>query len=662
MGRILGIDLGTTNSAAAVMDNGRPLVIPCDGERYILPSVVAFAEDGRILVGRQAKRYSVRDAANTVIAAKRLMGLSFDDPRAKQAIDAANYECMKGPAGDVRIKIRDRAFAVAEISAFIIAEIKRCAEEHLHETIDRAVITVPAYFNDFQRQATRDAGRIAGLEVLRILNEPTAAALCYGALKQGGRRRLVVYDLGGGTFDVSLLAIDGDVIEVIATAGDAFLGGRDFDQRIVDWVIRHIEQEHNVSIANDSNALQRVWEAAEAAKVDLSDKDDVTLNLPFLTQGPDGAPLHVSENLDRKTYESLVKDLVDRTLTFFTNTVSGAGMTPKDLDEVILVGGMTRMPLVTERVREIVGRIPSSGVHPDLVVAVGAAVQADILSTKGNSTVLVDVTPHNLGISTVAGLAETVIPKDTAIPVEAHRIFTTVQENQEQVRIVVYQGDGRRMEQNQVLGQFVLSGIRQGPRGSVQVDVCFQISSDGIVAVSARDPDTGVAQAIQIQQSHTLAQGELERMIRNHGEALRASAAVRTVEAAPVSVASEPTAPLSFAVAPALAPTAPAAWPAVAAVPAAWPAAAAAPDGGATTIMRAPGFGAAPPPDPAATTIMRAPGFGAAPLPSYAPATELSIPSAPPETTPTADTARQEGAPAEPADSMQQTVIGRPPR
>jgi molecular chaperone DnaK len=518
MGRVLGIDLGTTNSCAAVVDAGTPLVVPTEDGRYVLPSVVAFGEDGKLIVGREAKKQSIGDAKNTVVAAKRLMGVSFRDPHAQQAIAAANYTCVEGQSGDIRVQIRDKTYAIPEISAFILAELKRCAELHFKERIDQAVITVPAYFNDFQRQATKDAGRIAGLEVLRILNEPTAAALAYGALQQGQNRRLVVYDLGGGTFDVSVLAITGGTIEVLATAGDAFLGGRDFDQRLVEWLTARIEQEQGISLANNKNATQRLWEAAEAAKLELSDKTLAQVTLPFLAEKKSGETVHVGESIDRETYEKLVTDLVERTMTLFVGTVKTAGLSPTELDEVILVGGMTRMPLVARRVREIIGRDPSSGVHPDLVVAVGAAIQGDLLSSSAPKTRLVDVTPHNLGIVTVAGLAETIIPKDTSIPTEAHRVFTTVSDNQEVVRIVVFQGDSRRMEHNQTLGEFVLGGIRPAPRGSVQVDVAFRITDDGIVNVAARDLETGRAQTIEIKQSHTLGAQELDGMVVRHRE------------------------------------------------------------------------------------------------------------------------------------------------
>ncbi len=529
MGRVLGIDLGTTNSSVAVIENGTPLVVPCDGDRYVLPSVVAFTDDGRHLVGRLAKRQSVVNAENTVVAVKRLMGISFKDERAQQAIASAPYACVEGPTGDIRIRVRDKTYAVAEVSALILAELKRAAEAHFNEKIERAVVTTPAYFNDYPRQATRDAGRIAGLDVIRILNEPTAAALAYGALQHGEERRVLVYDLGGGTFDVSVLWMAGNDIQVRATAGDPFLGGRDFDKRIVDWVTARIESDHGVSLAQDRNAMQRLWEAAETAKVDLSERPSTKITLPFLAQKGD-LPIHADYQLDRPVYEKLVADLVERTIMLFLDTLRSANLRPSELDEVILVGGMTRMPLVARRVEEVLGKQPSSGVHPDLVVAVGAAIQGDLLErseTPGAPTTkLHDVTPHNLGIMALAGLAETIIPKDTAIPTVAQKVFTTVNDDQDVVRIVVFQGNSRQMSQNQVLGEFVLSGIRKAPRGAVQIEVSFAITPDGIVSVSAKDLETGRAQAIEIRQRHSMPETELQHAIEAHRAQLAADALV----------------------------------------------------------------------------------------------------------------------------------------
>jgi molecular chaperone DnaK len=516
MGRVLGIDLGTTNSAVAVMDRGTPLVVPVDQGRFVMPSVVAFAADGKHLIGRAAKRQSMVNPKGTIIAAKRLMGLAFSDERAKQAMSAATYQCVAGPQNDIRVQVGPSTYAIPEVSALILGELKRCAEAHFNEPITQAVVTVPAYFNDFQRQATRDAARIAGLDILRILNEPTAAALAYGALQGGADRRVVVYDLGGGTFDVSVLEMKKDVVEVRATAGDAFLGGRDFDQRIVEYLVDDVRRNFGFEVASDLNALQRVWEAAETAKIDLSEKPKTKVALPFLTQKPDGTPIHLDCLIERETYEGLVVDLVERTITTFVETIRSAGMEPRQLDEVILVGGMTRMPMVQKRVTEFLGKTPSSGVHPDLVVAVGAAIQGALLQEAAPKTRLLDVTPHNLGIVSLAGLAETIIPKDTAIPAQANRVFTTVRDQQDAVRITVFQGDSRHVQNNQVLGEFLLDGLRKAARGVVQIEVTFAISVDGIVSVSAKDIETGKAQAIQIEHSHTLPEAELQSMTDRH--------------------------------------------------------------------------------------------------------------------------------------------------
>ncbi len=523
MGRVLGIDLGTTNSCVAVVESGTPLVVPTDRGNYMLPSVVAFSGDGTHLVGRPARRQSLLNPEHTVVAAKRMMGLTFDDPRVQTALGQVPYRCCRGSGGDVRINAHGRDYAIAEIAAFVLAELKRCAEDHFNESFGQAVITVPAYFNDFQRQATRDAGRIAGLEVLRILNEPTAAALAYGALEQQKRGHIVVYDLGGGTFDVSVLQLGDGAVEVRATAGDAFLGGRDFDHRLYEWLNTRIESEHGVSLRSDKAAMQRLWEIAEATKIDLSEHVASKITLPFLAQRADGTPVHVDFSIERDTFEKLVVDLVERTMSLFTSTIAAAGLAPGDIDEVLLVGGMTRMPRVQQLVGEVIGRAPSSGVHPDLVVAVGAAIQGELLREKKNDALLLDVTPHNLGIMSVSGLAETIIPKDTRIPTEAKRTFTTASDGQDTVRIVVYQGDSRRIRDNQVLGEFTLSDLPVGPRGAVHVEVTFAIGADGIVSVSAVDPDSGRAQAISIEGSHTLPEDELLRMVANHREQLLAS-------------------------------------------------------------------------------------------------------------------------------------------
>lgn len=524
MPRVLGIDLGTTNSCAAVLEGDTPLVVPAEQGQYTLPSIVGFESGGRPLVGNAAKRQAVVNAGNTVFAAKRLMGLKFDDGMARRAAEAVPYKCVQGPHNDIRVKVHGKVYSLPEISAFILSELKRAADQHLSDNIEKAVITVPAYFNDHQRQATRDAGRIAGLDVLRVLNEPTAAALAYGALQHGEHRRVLVYDLGGGTFDVSVLEIRAGEIDVRATAGDPFLGGRDFDDRVLEWLTTRIEREHGLSLASDRNAMQRLREASENAKIELSERTSTQIALPFLTTRKSGDPVHVDCGLERAQFEALVADLVDRTMTMFVDTIRAANLTPEDVDEVILVGGMTRVPAIQRRVADRLGREPSSGVHPDLVVAVGAAMQGAMLEQQAPSTILRDVTPHNLGIMALGGLAETIIPKDSAIPTNAQRVFTTVKDDQEQVRIVIYQGQSRRLQQNQILGELTLQGIRKGPRGTVQIEVSFSISVDGIVAVSAKDVETGREQHIELRQAPTLNEGELQQMTEDHRNQLQSAA------------------------------------------------------------------------------------------------------------------------------------------
>ncbi len=524
--RVLGIDLGTTNSCVAVVEGGTPLVVPVDRGFYTLPSVVAVDPEGKHLIGRAAKRQAVVNAENTVFAAKRLMGRDFDDPFAKRAVDSAPFDCAPGPEGDIRIKLtagagnEPHAYAIQEISALVLSDLKRAAEAYFGEPVLKAVITVPAYFTDRQRQATIDAGRIAGLEVLRIINEPTAAALAYGALQKGGQRKIAVYDLGGGTFDVSVLAISSDVVEVLATAGDAFLGGRDFDDRLVEWLLALIEREHGVSVGGDRNAMQRLRDAAEVAKIELSDQLTAKIALPFLATRRDGQPLHLQCELERGQYEAMVTDYVDRTVDMFLSTIANAGLTVADVDEIILVGGMTRTPRIQRRVSEAMNKTPASGVHADLVVAVGAAIQGSLLVSSGPGVKLMDVTPHNLGIMAFGGLAETVIPKDTTIPTEFKRVFTTISDNQEQVRIIVYQGDARHIERNEVLGEFTLTGLPAKPRGGVNIEVSFAISADGIVSVAARDMETGREQAIQVTGRHKLHDEDIKRMISDHKENL----------------------------------------------------------------------------------------------------------------------------------------------
>ena len=513
MSGVIGIDLGTTNSCAAIMERGAPLVLPMADGMYTLPSVVAYRE-GRILVGEKAKRQSVSNATNTIFAAKRLMGRSFADPQTQRAIENVPYRCVAGPNGDVNLVLNDQAHAVEEISALVLATIKEAAERHLGREISQAVITCPAYFNDRQRQATRDAGRIAGLEVIQIVNEPTAAALAHG-FHQGAERRVVVYDLGGGTFDVSVLRVGGGAVEVLATAGDAFLGGHDFDNRIFDWLAAEVLSKQAVDVSQDPDVCQRLREAAEAAKIRLSDVERTQIAIPFLTS-KGSEPVHLDATLERPMYESLVADLIERSVGLFKETIQAAGVRSEDIQEVLLVGGMTLMPAVRARVQELVACPPSVNVHPDLVVAVGAAVQAGLLTSDAATAVLVDVTPHNLGLLTVAGIAEPVIPRNSRVPVSVERRFATVSDGQQNVKIVVYQGDSRKIDKNEVLGEFHLEGLRQARRGEVQVDVRFSISADGAVSVTAKDVETGKAKELRIVRGSTRSSGELEAMIAQH--------------------------------------------------------------------------------------------------------------------------------------------------
>lgn len=514
MAPVIGIDLGTTNSAAAIVTGGEPMVIPIREETVTLPSVVAVV-DGNRLVGEAAKRQLVSNPKNTITAAKRFMGRHFDDPDTQRALEGVGYDCAKGPNGDVWVMAGDRRWAIQEISAIVLEEIKRAAVAHLAEDVSEAVIAVPAYFNDRQRHATRQAAKIAGLEVLRVINEPTAAALAYG-FHQGGNRRVAVYDLGGGTFDVSILQVGGGAIEVLASAGDAFLGGHDFDQRIFRWLTDKIAADVGGDLGQDAATLQRLREAAEAAKLRLSDETVAKIALPFLTVDAAGTPIHFECELARAEYEELVADLLERTLSTFTDTLDQAKVAAADLDELLLVGGMTRTPVIRRRVEEMTGCEPAVAVHPDLVVAVGAAVQGAMLTDDTMSAVLLDVTPHNLGVLTVAQLAETMIPRNTKLPAATMRRFTTATNDQPTVKIVVYQGDSRDIGQNEILGQFHLEGIRPAPRGDVKIDVKFEISTEGIVEVSATNVETGEAERIRITGALGLPETELDAISDDH--------------------------------------------------------------------------------------------------------------------------------------------------
>ena len=510
MAKVIGIDLGTTNSVVAVMEGGNPTVIPNQEGSRLTPSVVAFTKDGEILVGQVAKRQAITNPENTVFSIKRFMGRRHDE--VVQEIKLVPYKVTKGSNGEARIEVRGKQYAPPEISAMILRKLKEAAEAYLGEKVTQAVITVPAYFNDSQRQATKDAGKIAGLEVLRIINEPTAAALAYG-LDKKKEEKIAVYDLGGGTFDISILEIGEGVFEVKATNGDTHLGGDDFDQRVMDWIATEFGKEHGIDLRKDRMALQRLKEAAEKAKVELSSTVQTEINLPFITADASG-PKHLVMTLTRAKLESLVADLVDRSLGPCRQAMQDASVTAKDVDEVVLVGGQTRMPKVQEAVKQLFGKEPHKGVNPDEVVAVGAAVQAAVLTGEVKDVVLLDVTPLSLGIETLGGVMTTLIPRNTTIPTKKSETFTTAADNQEQVEVHVLQGERPMARDNRTLGKFHLVGIPPAPRGVPQVEVTFDIDANSILNVSARDKTTGKEQNITITASSTLTKADIDRMVK----------------------------------------------------------------------------------------------------------------------------------------------------
>jgi molecular chaperone DnaK len=517
--RVIGIDLGTTNSCVATVESGVPEVIPNRGGYKTTPSMVAITEAGKRLVGHIAKRQAITNAENTVYTAKRLIGRKFDSGPVKNARQTVSYEIVEGPHGDVRIKLRDDLYSVPEISAMILQEMKLIAEEHLPgESINKAVVTVPAYFNDSQRQATKDAGAIAGLDVIRIINEPTAAALAYGYGKSLDKL-IAVFDLGGGTFDVSILEIGGGgVFKVVATAGDTFLGGEDFDARVIDWLVNGFNEQHDVDLREDRMALQRLKDAAEKAKCELSTVSEADVNLPFIISvGRSNEALHLQRTLNRETLEELCGDLVDRCVDICRGTLADAQLEASDVDEVVLVGGMTRMPLVQGSVAEFFGRDPSKGVHPDEVVAIGAAIQGMALVDETEELILLDVTPHALGVMTYGKQFEELIAQNTTVPTSHTKIFTTSRDNQTAVKILVMQ---READADQLLGEFILTGLRSAPKGQIEIEVAFSIDSDGIVSVSAKDLETGQEQSIQVTASSGLTPEEIEQMMESAQEYL----------------------------------------------------------------------------------------------------------------------------------------------
>ncbi|WP_438314893.1 molecular chaperone DnaK [Candidatus Caldatribacterium sp. SIUC1] len=512
MPRVIGIDLGTTNSVVAYLEGGQPVVIPNKEGSRLTPSVVAFTKQGEILVGQLAKRQAITNPKNTIFSIKRLMGRRYDDPEVEKARRVLPYEIVPGKHGEACVKVGDRIYTPPEISAMILRKLKEDAEEYLGEKIQEAVITVPAYFNDSQRQATKDAGKIAGLDVKRIINEPTAAALAYG-LGKGKEEIIAVYDLGGGTFDISILEIGDGVFEVKATAGDTFLGGDDFDRRLMDYIIEEFRKDTGIDLRGDQMALQRLKEAAEKAKCELSTALQTEINLPFITADATG-PKHLVMTITRAKLEQLTIDLIERTIGPCEQAMRDAGLKPEDIDAVILVGGMTRMPKVQEIVEKIFKKEPRRGVNPDEVVAMGAAIQAGVLKGEVKDVLLLDVTPLSLGIETLGGVFTKIIERNTTIPVSRSQIFTTAADNQTTVEIHVLQGERPMAKDNFSLGRFQLTGIPPAPRGVPQIEVKFDIDADGILHVSAKDLATGKEQAITIKASSGLTKEEIERMIR----------------------------------------------------------------------------------------------------------------------------------------------------